>query len=138
VKLDGNPVEGATVSFVSEDGKSTYSGQSDANGNFTIAGGADNKQGAPSGTYKVLVIKTPKYEGKMEPGSPEYFKQMEKSSPPKEGMPGMRPGMGGPGGRSPGVKSELPAIYASVSSTPLTVKIPLETNPVVIELKSKP
>jgi len=44
VKLDGTPVEGATVTFVSEDGNSTYIGVSDASGNFTLTSSTGGKK----------------------------------------------------------------------------------------------
>jgi Carboxypeptidase regulatory-like domain len=137
VKLDGVPVEGATVTFTSEDGKAAYAGFSDASGNFTLAAG--EKQGVPAGTYKVVVVKSPKSDvaGDMTPGSKDYLKMME-----KKGNAGV---VKGPAAMMPGAKaakaggaSELPSIYASASTTPITVKIPPETQPVPIELKSKP
>jgi hypothetical protein len=146
VKLDGTPVEGATVTFASEDGKTACAGFTDAAGNFSLSSG--DKQGVPAGTYKVVVFKGPKVEpvGDASPTSKDYLKMMEKQGaaeakgPKGAGalaMPGMRmpaPGAGGSGG----LKSELPSIYASASTTPITVKVPPDTQPVQIELKSKP
>lgn len=153
VTLDGNPVEGATVSFVSQDGN-TYTGFTDAQGNFSLSSGS--AVGALPGEYKVTVVKTPALkagEAMAAPGA-DYLKQMENEA--KEGaknakagkmapMTGMMPGgakgpMKGPPGMTPGgtaAKSELPPIYASATSTPLTVKIPPDTQPVRLELKSK-
>lgn len=146
VKLDGNPVEGALVSFVSDDGTNIFSGATDASGNFTLAN-AQNQPGVTPGTYKVTVTKRAGVTGggeAMMPGSPEYMKQMEKEA--KEGAkksgPGgmMMPGMmkGGPGTLTSGEKSELPNVYSSASTTPITVTVPPPNQPVVIELKSKP
>jgi hypothetical protein len=143
VKLDGNPVEGATVSFISDDGKNVFTGFTDSSGSFKLAN-SENKAGVVPGNYKVTVVKRPSMGGEaMMPGSPEYMKHMEKEG--KEAskhqtkggfMPGMpRPGAGGVMG---GEKSELPSIYSSASTTTLTVTVPPPSQPVVLELKSKP
>jgi hypothetical protein len=85
------------------------------------------------------VVKSPKFAGEVASGSPDYLKQVEKDKAaakpamPKSGMPGMKPPVAGPKGS----KSELPAVYASVTSTTLTVKVPPDTQPVVLDLKSK-
>jgi hypothetical protein len=142
VKLDGNPVSGATVVFASEDGKTSYTGVSDDSGNFTVSG-SDGKSGIPSGTYKVTVVKTAaSTTGPLDPKSPEYFKAMEKDAKENvkvgKGPPGkfMGPSITMPAG-GPKTKSELPEIYASTVSTPLTVKVPPDSSPVVLELSSK-
>jgi hypothetical protein len=137
VKLDGTAVSGATVVFVSEDGKNTYSGQSDASGSFTITG-ADGKSGVPAGNYKVTVSKRSGMGGgEMAPDSAEAMAAMKKASgdPSKMKPGGLMPGKmpGGPGGPA---KSELPAKYASTDSTPLSVKVPLEKD-LVLELSAK-
>jgi hypothetical protein len=138
VTLDGTAVEGANVTFVSSDGSQSFSGFTDANGGFTLDPGQN--KGIPSGTYKVLVVKTPKADvGEVTPGSPDAIKMMQKEAGSatkmsKGGMP--NPAMlGSKGG---GVKSELPAVYASANTTPLTAKVPPDAQPVPIELKSKP
>jgi len=141
VKLDGQPVEGATVTFVSDaDPAKIYGGFTDASGKFSLSTG--DKAGIPAGSYKVTVVKTPKVAGaeSMAPGSPEYLKQMEKAAKdaprgPKGAIPGMMP----KGGFGPtvGVRSELPAIYAGTATTPLSAKVP-SNGPIVLELKSKP
>lgn len=139
VTLDGTPVEGATVTYVAEDGKQQFTGYTDAGGNFELAG--PDKPGALPGNYKVTVMKGKKMAGAegMTPGSPEYTKQMEKmakesaKSGPKPGMPGLPAGPG----QSSGVKSELPSKYATTQNTPLTGKVPPDSQPVKIELTSK-
>jgi hypothetical protein len=152
VKLDGKPVEGATVSFVSEDGAKSYSGQTDANGEFTLSGGP--RSGAPNGTYKVTVTKTAKVSGaeQMAPGGEDYVKHMKDESkgdkkttmagPGAKGPPGMKgmpmmPGMPMPVGGGAGPKSDLPTLYASASTTPLTVTVNSDMQPVQLDLKSK-
>jgi len=156
VQLDGVPVEGATVSFISEDGKDTYSGFTDASGNFSLSSGP--QEGARPGTYKVTVVKAKKLEGDAITGGDgaaggpgdAMLKEMERMH--KEGagkkqkiftpMPGKMPPKGGPmagpGSSTPASeKSELPGAYAHANSTPLKVTIP-GPQPVVIDLKSKP
>jgi len=112
VKLDGVPVEGATVTFSSEDGSKSYSGFTDSSGKFVLQSG--EKSGAAPGNYKVTVVKTPKVAGgeSMKPGDPEYLKQMEKEGGGKAkskvplGMAMYQKSS------APKVESELPAVYA--------------------------
>jgi hypothetical protein len=144
VKLDGNPVEGATVAFVAEDGKTAYTGFTEAGGTFTLVG-PDGKPGVPAGNYKVTVVKHAMMTGgeAAGPGSPDYMKQMEKMSKEaaKEsgvGKGGLMPGMPRPGAKGGHEKTELPQIYASAEKTPLSVKVPPPSDPVTIDLKSKP
>lgn len=157
VTLDGTPVEGATVTFMSEDGLKTYGGSTDAAGKFELAG--NGVEGALPGNYKVLVVKSKTIAGgeNMDPMSDEYKKAMAgmmkedakaaakgstttpmkmpggappmmgKMMPPGGGM--MMPGAGGPGNRS-----ELPAIYASGEKTPLKASVGPNGEP-NIELK---
>lgn len=142
VNLDGSPVEGATVDFIADDGKS-YSGFTDASGGFSLTG-SDQKSGVPSGTYKVTVIKQPKLgaDSGGEPGQQDLSKAMAKMG--KEGMKEKNKGFAGanpmlgirPKGRATGVKTELPAVYANRETTPLSIKVPPD-GPVVLELKSK-
>jgi len=140
VKLDGSPVDGATVVFVSEDGKSSFSGQSDASGKFSISS-ADGKSGIPAGTYKVVVTKRAALGGgEMSPDSPEAKAAMMKDSSaagkggPKVAMPGMKMPM--PGATGGGVKSDLPIVYASTETTPIKVKVPSDQE-IAVDLKSK-
>lgn len=149
VTLDGTPVEGATVTFVSESGSDTFSGATNAKGEFTLAG-TDQKPGVKPGTYKVIVTKV---SSKGEPMAPsaDNMKEMQKAmqesakdaTKPKAGGPmmPMTPMAGGKMGAAPvggGVKSELPHEYGSTTSTPLKVTVPPPQQPVMIELKSKP
>jgi hypothetical protein len=153
VKLDGKPVSGATVTFVSDDGKHTATAETDESGNFTLT--HTNGPGTFPGNYKVTVTKYPKVEGHV-PGAEGTIdkdyekamkKEMDKSKPAGPKMPtpggpkgiqppiGMMPGGGGASGSS--VKSELPEVYASLEKTPFTIKVPVE-GPVQLDLKSKP
>lgn len=55
IKLGGSPVTtGGTVTFVSEDAKSTYSGVIDASGVYTV-NASQSGQGALPGDYKVAI-----------------------------------------------------------------------------------
>ena len=118
VTLDGVPVEGATVTFVSEGGNKSYSGFTDASGNFALKSG--EREGATAGTYKVTVTKTKAVAGgeTMTPGSADYLKQMKAQQ--KQG--------------SKEAKSELPQQYSKADSTPIKVTVPV-SEPVKIELK---
>jgi hypothetical protein len=131
VTLDGKPVQGASVSFMPQGGTGQFAdGFTDAEGRFTLA--TSGKAGVRSGTYKVVVTKTDAVAVEMVPGSPEYMSKMKKEGP-KAGPPAMRPG----GGASSGPKSLLPAVYSKPDTTPLTQKVPPDSSPVKLELKSK-
>lgn len=141
VTLDGTPVEGASVIFMTEDGKTTYSGETDAKGNFTLTD-FRQKTSIPSGTYKVIVTKNPPAGNiNMDPSNPESMKVMQKEAAEHAGgQPGIGKGAGpapikkdGPGSS----KSLLPAVYASLNTTPITVKLPADKSPIPIELQSK-
>jgi hypothetical protein len=60
VTLDGKPVDGATVSLISEEGSVTSSGKSDSSGKFTLTTiiGSKTAPGAVVGKHKVVVAKT--------------------------------------------------------------------------------
>jgi len=136
VKLDGVPVEGATVTFSSEDGSKSYSGFTDSTGKFVLQSG--EKTGAAPGNYKVTVVKTPKVAGgeSMKPGDPEYLKQMAKEAGKDKSK--VAPGMAMyQKSSAPKVESELPAVYALSTTTTLTATVPAK-DPIVLELKSKP
>lgn len=157
VTLDGKPVEGATVTFITEDGTQSASGQTDASGNFTLSDAG--KPGVRPGTYKVLVTKSKGAEAPGEGADPnDMAKAMKKAADEdakaakaakaKAGKPAgsdmmskmksSAPVSGGSGGGSAReFKSMLPTIYASSSSTPISIKVPPDAQPVAIELKSK-
>lgn len=136
--MDGKPVEGATVTYTAEDGSKAFSGMTDSSGAFSLEGSGGS--GALPGEYKVVVVKASKIPGveNMSPESGDYKKMMEKMGKqqmkPQTG-PAMPPP---PGSDGDGVKTELPAVYANVKTTPLTAKVPPPSQPVQIELKSRP
>ncbi|RMF37793.1 MAG: carboxypeptidase regulatory-like domain-containing protein [Planctomycetota bacterium] len=57
VTLDGEPVEGAAIVFIDENGLYPARGYSDENGRFSLDA-FEYKTGAVPGTYKVVVTKT--------------------------------------------------------------------------------
>jgi len=153
VTLDGKPVEGATVTFITEDGKQSATGQTDAEGNFSLSD--SGKPGVRSGSYKVLVTRskpvTAPGEGASQEDMQKAMKKIAdedaKAAAAKAAKPGgndpaskMKAAAAASGANTPvsGVKTDLPTIYAAPTTTPLTVKVPPESQPVKIELKSKP
>jgi hypothetical protein len=148
VRLDGNPLEGATVTLVSESGTETYMGTTDSKGEFALTS-SDGRAGAKAGTYKAVVIKSGSKGEPMAPGDPNAMKMMEKEAkpgPPKPGGPSAprAPGMSGPGkggpAAPPGPKTDLPTVYASAETTPFKgIKIPTaDKQPIALDLKSNP
>ncbi|MBL8865383.1 MAG: carboxypeptidase regulatory-like domain-containing protein [Planctomycetia bacterium] len=148
VTLDGTPVAGAQVTFVTESGDKAFSGATNDAGDFEISSGPH--KGVPPGNYKVTVIKAPAFgtsSGETKAGDPEYMKDMmsasKKDQQPKTGMKNMAPGgkgmmmmpMGPGGGASASpLKSELPSIYSLNTTTPFKVTVPHD-GPVVLDLK---
>ena len=58
--MDGAPLEGATVNFLSDESSITASGKTDASGNFTLKTyiGSSTVDGAVVGSHSVAVVKT--------------------------------------------------------------------------------
>lgn len=93
VTLDGQPVEGAAVVFVSDGGSSSAMGMSDEEGNFSLDA-FEYKPGAVPGTYNCIITKTveitsetPKIKGEeaehaAENGEPQQL-GVENALPPK-------------------------------------------------------
>jgi hypothetical protein len=149
VRLDGAPVEGATVTFITADGNLSAAGQTDADGNFSLSTGG--QPGAFPGDYQVVVVKTPKVEGgeNMSPEDDAYMKHMKKlaaeqaksGATPSPGdmmkMKMMGKKVAAPSAPTTPVKTELPAVYASTATTPLTAKVPPDNQPVEINLSKK-
>lgn len=147
VTMDGQPIEGATVVFTSDDGTKTAVGISDATGNFTLSG--DGKPGVIPGSYKVTVSKSAMVAGMspsaMAEGSKadnDMVKTMMKGKAAgsgKAGPPTSSPVVGGKAAAPLGgiSKNEIPAIYALPNTSPLGQTVP-SPGPVKIELKSKP
>jgi len=116
VTLDGTPLEGASVTLISEGTTGAINGISGANGIAKID--SSNKGGVAPGTYKVLVSKGKSMgEGPPDMKGGDYTKMMK--------------------GASKGPKSELPAIYNNPKETPLTLTVPPPSSPAKIELKKQ-
>lgn len=116
VLLDNQPVEGATVTLVSEDSASgtTAVGLTDANGicKPTITGG----KGLPKGKYKATIVKTAATATggtEVDPNNPPDPTKMM-----KEAMERARKNQGRMG------QNELPPRYASVESSGLGLEVP--------------
>ena len=132
VTLDGKPVEGATVVLTSSSGGPAISGFTEADGTVVLE--SSTKTGVPPGDYKVVVTKVKALTSQPDMKDPQAMgKAMMNQVPaPKSKDPEAMKNQGS------APKSELPAKYASADTTPLTLKIPADTNPAKIELKSAP
>jgi len=128
VTLDGQPLEGATVSFV--DGGTVATGITTASGKFKLI--TNGGEGPPAGTYKVGVAKH-------EASKAQEISQANQNDPTKAYLETMKAGGGKPGGTGkielPKAKSEIPERYSKVGALP-DVVVPT-SGPVAIELKSK-
>ena len=124
VSYKGQPVDGATVSLVADDGNIVASGMTDASGKFTLQT-PQGKDVIPAGTYKATVTKmdTPKgfnpdqmkieEGGKIDPNMAKMMKGMTFSPP----------------------KSVLPEKFRAKESTPLKVTVPAK-EPINLNLDS--
>jgi hypothetical protein len=131
VMFEGQPVPKATVVFTSDVGN-VATGFSDDSGNFSLL--YQDKPGIPAGKYKVTVTKSKIVEGR----SPAEIAESGGKSTDKEYLAKMKAKAAPPGPtitKKPDI-GELPAIYASVTSTPIEVTVPSEGS-VQIELKKK-
>jgi len=149
VTFDGKPVEGATVTFVSEDGKNSFSGSTDASGKYSLQEG--EKVGALPGAYKVLVVKNPHKASSEVVDPADSMKMMKKEDEDAHKASKAASGGGGndpkskmmksvaPTAAAPApLKSDLPTVYANSTSTPLTAKVEKgEQATINLELKSK-
>jgi len=126
LKVDGSVYSGATITFIpaAAEGGQMGTAVSKLDGSFTLTSPTNDKQGVPSGLYKVVVTKT---EAVNVTGS----EPTGKGGPPADYIKAMK------GGGGTAAKNQLPAKYSKADSTPLTVKIPLETTPYVIEVSTK-
>lgn len=89
VTFKGQPVEGATVTFLSTDGKLGAYATTDAAGKFALTTHSAG-DGAPAGDYMVAVTKMEAPKGGQGSGSPEtgdYRPPAENQPPPKNLLP---------------------------------------------------
>lgn len=126
VLLDGQPVDGATVTFLPEDDKTGQpaTAMTDKSGNFKLS--TNNVDGAFAGNYKVTITKNKAVESSGPPPTPGgpvdmtkgYLEMMQK----RGGTAGGQPGGGGPAPP----KSELPVKYAESATSGFTCKVPTD------------
>jgi Protein of unknown function (DUF1416) len=120
VKYKGQPVEGATVSLVTDDGTIVASGQSDATGTFKLMT-PQGKDSIPPGTYKATVTKLDTPKG-MDPDQMKPDESGKINPDMIKMMKGMRY-----------AKSALPEKYRTKESTTLKVTIPSK-DPINLDL----
>lgn len=121
VTLDGNPLEGASVTFTPAEGGRLATGKTDASGNFTLMT-FEAGDGALAGPNKVGVSKM-EVSGDVQ-GDPTADPGDMLSGPP------------GAGGNQP-PKSLIPKKYANPETSGITVDVQSGMDPVTIELSSK-
>ena len=145
VTLDGQPVEGANVSFVSNDTKlQPASGKTDKDGKYTLTTFRSG-DGAMPGDYKIAVSK---YFS--EAGQSPYDKpaETEEALPPSASLEDQyaayekayKDAPKGPpkgGAKQPKTGNDLPAKYANAGTSGLSYTVKSGDNSFPIELKSK-
>src|SRR5262249_24214399 len=117
VTLDGQPLPGATVSFVPVGEGPTANGLTDKEGNFQL-GTYSTSDGAAPGQYKVIVTKEYGQATTINPSAgPESMKDMfmKKTPEGKKAMAEERKKAG---------PSVVPAIYSDQKRTPLKETVP--------------
>lgn len=119
ITLDGKPLDGAAISFVPAEGGRPCSGQTDAQGHFTLASYVAG-DGVPPGEYKVTVVKL------------DARRQAE-AAPVEEGAADDQQVMGN---IEQAVKFLTPLKYSSPATTDLKVDVTSGMEPVQIDLKS--
>jgi hypothetical protein len=127
---DGKPVTDANVRFVPVSGRFEAVGLTDKEGAFTlVALGGASGSGVVPGEYKVVVSKTatgpaaPSSKGP--PKSPEEMTNMMKDMAVKKGsMP-------------PRILDQIPEIYRSDKTTPLTAKVDSANQKIELKLSKK-
>ena len=130
VTLDGQPAEAVTVSLISTDvpGNRTAYGTSDQEGNVRFST-YDNFDGVKPGNYKVVASKSPQTDAELEeimdfdPHNEEEVKRFLDFQARQSAMY---------------VPSMLPPIYGNPDRTPFAITVPVEEQPVIIALESKP
>jgi len=118
VTLDGQPLEGALITFVSQnEGGLDAGGFSDAKGIYKLSStGGDPERGAVMGEYTVTV-------SKVEINDPTVNMSYEEASASK---------------LQPTQKQLLPVVYQNRKNSPLSATVNKGKNKINIELKSKP
>lgn len=109
VTINGQPLQGATLNFLSADGSRSAVGETDARGRYELTTFAPG-DGAVPGEYRVAIMK---YE-LMVDGAP-----IQSDEPPDD-RPGDDPFAGGP---DPEPVNVLPEQYANIASSGLTATV---------------
>jgi Carboxypeptidase regulatory-like domain len=124
VKHKSEPVAGAMVSLLADDGNVVASGMTDATGNFTLMT-PQGKEAIPPGTYKATVTKleTPK-------GFDADKMKVEEGGKNAGDMAKMMKGM-----TAKPPKSVLPEKFRTKETTPLKVTVPSKS-PITLDLDS--
>ncbi|HID22366.1 MAG TPA: carboxypeptidase regulatory-like domain-containing protein [Planctomycetaceae bacterium] len=110
VYLDGKPLAGADVHFVSPDGKFVGYGQTDSQGKYTLV------QGAVPGKNKVFISKLEMGESELNPEEGIDPGQMEAAAAAL--------GTGEAGAEEGGPKQLIPEAYSDPEKTKLTFDVP--------------
>lgn len=120
VTLNGNPVDGATVTFqpIDASGKAAV-GLTDSAGKYALTTFGSN-DGAVSGSYKITVIKTETPAPSNGDAAGEYV--------PPEAL--------GPGARPAAPKNLLPEKYANAQTSGLTATVKEESNTINLTLEA--
>jgi len=86
ITLNGEPLAGATVTFIPKDGTPGFGGvgKTDASGKYSLRGSRDNAKGIPSGEYRVVISKRLMPNGSEVPADDKTPPMM---SPAKESLP---------------------------------------------------
>ena len=126
VMYNGNPVPGATVSFMSDAAPRAATGITDSEGKFQLSTFGAN-DGAIPGEHKVTVTKI---EGEQAASTSPNTAMMNDPSAMANAYQQQAQGAG-----AQGPKSALPEKYASLSSTPLTETVKEGQGPIVLHLK---
>ena len=74
VTLDGNPLPGATVQFLPEEGRSSV-GKTDADGRFELLF-TDGQRGAESGSHRVMITASRELPGQQDSEGEPLFEQI--------------------------------------------------------------
>jgi hypothetical protein len=116
VSLDGKPVDGASVTFISSDGQPVFA-TTDSSGNYAML--TNGKPGVPVGEYKVTVSKVASSPA-ISMNTPEDMKKMQAAGPMPKPM------------------SLVPERYASPDKSGLTATVTKDKSKNVFPLNLKP
>jgi hypothetical protein len=123
VTLDGQPVEGAMVSFLPENGTGrAATGMTDPDGTFQLTTFQEG-DGALPGTYRVIVTRTdaiPEPPEPLRPGNAQKVREHYRQVMAHRDK-----------------RSSLPAVYGDETKTPFAITVPTREK-VVLALQGKP